>query len=448
MNRVSTFVRSVLPRDPTQLLLLLGICCLCIAPHLRWGPSGLFNVVLELLVLFGLYVIHFAGTAGFLIAFRPGSHPVRRMLWWVCLPTLIGECSLFFSCFIYLARQSSGSISLGNIGALRVLSELGPGFRYAAAGLLLVAAFTTYLAMDLASLPLALSNPIVSTSDDVVLWNSVERFLWVLLTLLPLILLFWFPPVMRFVLGYFIFSHLPALKGIDIVSISANATTDAIIVFIAIRMIGEKAWNALRRSLRWPPGECVALAVVFPVGIAAITSVGQFLFELFRRTSHHYDKLPLSPFGAYFTLPSISLFLWFFPAFTEEIIFRSLLQPLFVRRYSPIRGIFLVGIIFAAAHFSTDFSADYTAGLVGTKLCFRLILSVGFSFALGWLTLRSGSVFPAAISHGLFNILISSSPANTFSGISFVTGLLWMALSYALFSYWPIQLKKPDNAEI
>ncbi|HEV3482016.1 MAG TPA: CPBP family intramembrane glutamic endopeptidase [Candidatus Acidoferrales bacterium] len=320
--------------------------------------------------------------------------------------------------------------------------NLGPGFHYAAVGLVLVAGFTAHLALGSASLPLALPKSSVSTSDDVASWNRTEGFLWVLLALLPLILRFWFPPVMNFVLVYFVFSHLPVSKAINNVVLAGNFVTDLIIVAIAVRIIGKKASDALRHSLRWPTAESLSLAIAFPSGIAALISIGQFLFALFRWAAHQSSTLGLPKFEIYFTLPGIGLFSLLFPAFAEELIFRGVLQSLFVRRYGVTRGIFLVGIAFAAVHFSTDFSVfslGYTDGLVILKLCLRLIESLALSFAFGWLTLRSGSVLPAAIAHGLVSILGTSPFAPAFPGIGPLINLLWVVLAYVLFRYWPIR---------
>ena len=447
MNRASVLLRSVLPQDLTQLLLLSGVICLVIAPHLRWGPQGQFSTPIMLFIGFGLYAIYFAGTAGFFTCFRPGRHPVRRILCWVCLPALMGECSLMFSSFAFLiTRQAPGSISLQNINASQVLSALGPGFHYAAVGSLFVVAFTIFLALGSTSLPLVLPKPSVSVSNDFASWNRLTSFLWVFLALLPLILWLWFPPFINFILGHYIFLHLPPFKGVDIVSLSANATTDLIIALIGIRMIGREARDALRRSLCWPKVKCLALAVVFPLGIDALVSVGLLIFKLLRVvTNQHSSALRLSQFD-YFMFPRAGLFLWWLlPAFTEEIIFRGMLQPLFVRRYGVSRGVFLVGITFAAAHVSTDFSGGYTDSLVIAKLCSRLIASLALSLVFGWLTLRRGSIFPAAIAHGLYNI--SSSFVPPFAGIGLVIDLLWMMLAYVLFHYWPVQTEAKQEFE-
>jgi membrane protease YdiL (CAAX protease family) len=448
VKRASVFFRSVLPGDPAQLLFLFGVVCLFIAPHLRWGPRVSFGNTIQSLidprvfVLLALYAIHFAGTAGYFVCFRPGDHPVRRILWLVCLPALIGEFTLIYGCFVYLLMgQASGfeinSISLRGIEPLLVLSKLGPGFHYALVGLVLVAVFTARLALGSASLPLALPQWSVSASDDSISWDGVESFLWVLLALLPLIFWFWFPPVMNFILYYFVFSHLPVFKSIDITVVAGNFVTDSMIVVVAIWIIGREAWDDLRHCLRWPAARGLALGVAFPVGIAALISVGQFLFDLLR--AQQSDRLQRPHIGSYFTFPNVELLSLLFLAFSEEIIFRGLLQPRFIRRYGIFRGIFLVGIVFAAAHLGGDFSNAYTGGLVILKLCARLGASLPLCFVAGWLTLRSGAVLPAAVAHGLMNILGSSPLAPTFAGIGPLADLLWAVLAYVLFRYRPVQ---------
>jgi membrane protease YdiL (CAAX protease family) len=400
-----------------------------------------------------LYAIHFAGTAGFFVCFRPGTQPARRIFWWVCLPGLMAEFALIYCCFAYLlVRQAStfdiNSISLRNFESLSVLSKLGPVFHYALVGLLLIAVFTARLALGSASLPLTLPKSSVSDSDDSTSWNRVESFLWVLLALLPLIFWFWLPPVMSFIMYYFVFSHLPVFKNMDIAAVSAqNIAPELIIVVVAVWMIGKEAWAALRRSLRWPGLRGLALAIAFPVGIAALIALGQFLFDLLHWGAHLSDRLRPPEVGSYFTLPGVGLLALLPPAFCEEIIFRGLLQPRFIRRYGAVRGIFLVGIAFAALHFSTDFSTGFTDGLVILKLCLRLSECLALSFVAGWLALRTGSVIPGAVAHGLLNILGSSPFAPAFSGIGPLIDLLWAILAYVLFRYWPVQAQIAQESD-
>jgi CAAX protease family protein len=64
-------------------------------------------------------------------------------------------------------------------------------------------------------------------------------------------------------------------------------------------------------------------------------------------------------------------------------------------------------------------------------------LALGFVF--GWLTLRSGSIWPAAIAHGLYNITLQSE----FIGYPMIRRVLsivlWVALAVLLFRFWPPQ---------
>jgi len=116
LRRVVEFLRSVLPADPTQLIFLAGVVCLFVAPRLRWWPLGLgvaperlqdsFAQQMQLLAVFFVMPISFAGVAGYFICFWPGKHPLRRILLLICLPAVVG-LGLMFTRLIYLAAPSS-----------------------------------------------------------------------------------------------------------------------------------------------------------------------------------------------------------------------------------------------------------------------------------------------------------------------------------------------------
>jgi membrane protease YdiL (CAAX protease family) len=131
-----------------------------------------------------------------------------------------------------------------------------------------------------------------------------------------------------------------------------------------------------------------------------------------------------------------------FAAFCEEIVFRGLLQARFIQRYGLYRAMFLVGIVWAAYHFFYEFSFLRSAHVeVFEKLGFRLFMCVVLSFVFGWLTLRAGSVFPAAVALGLYNVLGKSSLGPPFPGEAFVRVALWAVLAYVLFRYCPVSVK-------
>ncbi len=84
MKCLGEFLRTVLPEDLTQLLLIFGAVCLFISPQLPWGLSLDVPLFTQLgMVEFAPYAIPFPGAAAYFICFRPGSHLVRRLFWWV-----------------------------------------------------------------------------------------------------------------------------------------------------------------------------------------------------------------------------------------------------------------------------------------------------------------------------------------------------------------------------
>jgi len=143
------------------------------------------------------------------------------------------------------------------------------------------------------------------------------------------------------------------------------------------------------------------------------------------------------PIGFYFGFPSPWLLFMFFAAFSEEVVFRGLLQATFIRRYGQYRGIFLTGIAWAAFHFNSDALAHPDEVGVLSQVAFRLAMCLALGYVLSWLTLRAASVLPAAIAHTLYNVLVSNfGPA--FPGKSFVWVGLWAILACLVFRYWPV----------
>lgn len=106
----------------------------------------------------------------------------------------------------------------------------------------------------------------------------------------------------------------------------------------------QTALNSIRRlDLKY-----LLLAVAFPVGIAMMIPLAEYLPAPVQWAAHDFGRFGPPQLGAYFSLPEPWLFLLFFASLCEELIFRGLLQPRFIRRYGLYRGIFLVGIVWAA----------------------------------------------------------------------------------------------------
>jgi membrane protease YdiL (CAAX protease family) len=79
-----------------------------------------------------------------------------------------------------------------------------------------------------------------------------------------------------------------------------------------------------------------------------------------------------------------------FPAVTEEIAFRGLVQHWLVSAIAPMRGLLIASALFMALHFSV-LSGPY-------------LLLVGM--LLGWAKLKTGSLYPSMLIHFLHNFIV------------------------------------------
>jgi membrane protease YdiL (CAAX protease family) len=163
---------------------------------------------------------------------------------------------------------------------------------------------------------------------------------------------------------------------------------------------------------------------------------------------HNFGNVTAPQIGTYFKLPDPWLLLLFFAALSEEIVFRGLLQQRFIQRYGLYRGIFLVGVVWAAFHFFSDpHSGESDLGVL-INLASRIFMCLSLSYVLGWLTLRSGSVLPAAFAHTFYNVLVLSRFGPAFYWKGMVRVGLWAVLAYILFRYWPVQAADEPDPDV
>jgi membrane protease YdiL (CAAX protease family) len=453
MKRLAEFLRSVIPADPAQLLFLAGIVCFIVAPRLRWWPPGLgvaperladsFVQQAQTLGIVFLQPILFAGVAGYCICFWPGNRPFRRILWLVFFPTMVG-LGLIFSRLIYLSAPSSSVLEgTGSLVAHKMSWawslpwRLLPGFHFCLIGLLLTAIYTSRIGFGIAALPLSLPGNPASTAQDTGSWRRVQFLIWVLVG--PLFLLYSLFTFITLLLPAVFTSRLPFYSQSAWFS-RLSPVLGALFVFaILLWIMGKGSRQVICKAAGLPEPRYVALGLAFPIGIAVLLSTGQYLVDRSQWAAHDFGRFSPPQFRTYFDLPDPWLLLAFFPALFEEMIFRGLLQRRFVQRYGIYRGIFLVGIVWAAFHFVSDVSfSRLTETDVLLKLSWRILFCLALSYVLGWLTLRFGSILPAAIAHTFYNILVMSGFGPPFIGKDTVLVALWAVLAWALFRYWPV----------
>ncbi|MGO9642075.1 MAG: lysostaphin resistance A-like protein [Candidatus Acidiferrales bacterium] len=459
-RRLISFLRSVLPAEPAQWLLLAGATFLFISPELRWwpGPSSTLLAEAQFLPFPGLPFIMWAklarllslpilaaGAIGYFACFRRVLKNPRNTLLLIlacALTGLLAVCGVALLSYrgdvggapsVFSSYRSHGSVGLHELGKFFV--DLGPGLRFASAGFLLVAIFTWLVWTGRATLPIRLPSTLAQETSEGVLDDEprdVAVFVPAMIGLMPLLGmaqgLVWLPVILW--PPHLLFEARPALV------IVLRAIVDALFlgVFVLLAM-GKERREVFPGCLRWPRVKYIALAVVLTAAIFQVWPLISYLKD--RNAWAHLDWVfTYAPrFLSYFALPQPQTFWRLVPAMAEEIAWRGYLQPRFIRRYGLWRGIFLVGLAWGAFHFSWDFGYRTSDGQVFILIARRLAGTVGHSYLLAWLTIRSESILPSTISHGVYNMFAYAGlPVRT---PSWYLVPLWALLGYVLFHFWP-----------
>jgi membrane protease YdiL (CAAX protease family) len=93
----------------------------------------------------------------------------------------------------------------------------------------------------------------------------------------------------------------------------------------------------------------------------------------------------------------------------EEIGWRGFLFPSLFQLIGPVRAILISGLIWAFWHYPGILGSNYNSGGPAwvALVCFTWMV-IGGAAIFGWLRVKSGSVWPAAIAHGSHNLLIQA----------------------------------------
>ncbi len=472
MRRAVLLLRSVIPTDPAQLLFLCGSIFLFIAHQLRWWPAQVSPMVRHVgpvslnrfddaigrslhswipLTWWCGVLLFVSGTAGLFISLWPGSRPVRRILVFVCWPGF-WAISMICGRFLYLARDPSFPLlDASRVGAHAVpwagaiLWQLGPGFHFSILGLLLVSIFLSRMVFGIASLPISLSESPVPSSDGQDRWTRIWLFILFSMTCLFLLNAIVGLPFLGL---YYWLPHELASGPVSWIFWLQGSLTSLLIAGAAAWAVGNDRWKSLRQFLGVPRTKYLGLGLVIPVGIWAFIPLATYLHDRVVWAEVGFGKVGPPWLSSYFTFPAKQLFLIYVPAaFFEEIVWRGYLQPRFVKTYGLSRGLLVLSVAWGASHFQTDFGPRFTDGWLLFGMLSRLGTCVVLALVFGWLTLRSGSILPAALAHGLDNVLKVSSidqhpPLEKLLGI-----VLWGLLACALFRFWPPRVVDETSPE-
>ncbi len=456
MNRFVQFARSLLPSDRTQLLFIAGLVCLTIAPRLGWRPSiDLASLVLEgagqipsgeiqqelaTFVRYSIYTVIFAASAGFFTCCWPGRHPARRVSLLVVLPSFVGLCAISAKYISLLSPHSvlqrRFALGHGPVWIVTKLWMLGTGIRFCFIGLTLVAVFVLLLSRGKASLPISVLYENFEESEETEAWKGCKRSIWIfqgapLLSGIPIgiatSLLFLIPPVTDSSWHY---NVVEALRRIAV----------GLVLFgMAVWAIGKDNRRYIRQQMRFPNWRYAGLGLMIPTLPALLPSIVMYLFARADWAAHAFGSLEPPWLGDYFVLPEPWTVALFLAAFAEEVIFRGVLQRHFIERFGLWGGISFVAIIWSAFHFYSDSYRRFSDLEIVFSLFLRVLFCFILGFALSWITLRSKSLIPATIAHGVNNVFAYSKTGVMFPGRNWVYLGLLALLTYVLFRYWPVE---------
>ena len=171
-------------------------------------------------------------------------------------------------------------------------------------------------------------------------------------------------------------------------------------------------WHPLRYEVL---GYLLPLAYAVPVYVVTWIAVrGSFALDAFEKQAANSFSMPASPHFAAFglmipLLATVGVVGSVAHALGEEIGWRGFLLPRLVGQFGFTTGCGVSGLIWAVWHYPGLLWADYNAGTkpAYALACFTLMV-IADAFIMGWLRLKSGSLWPCALLHASHNLFIQA----------------------------------------
>jgi membrane protease YdiL (CAAX protease family) len=453
MKRLAQFLRSVIPADPWQLVFLVGVVLLFISPRLLWRPDAARYDSFYLnpaaaakntgLLAPSLLVLSLATLLLYFTCFYPGRKPVRRILWFVLLPSVFSLLSVLFLFYRISAPITSVLQSRSAPSPLLlwfrsdVWDFLPTGLYFCVFSLLLISIFLVRLHLGKSSLPLVLPGTPVSADDAAEPWDKIQMLVFILIC--PLFL---FQRLAGFPLTFFYLfsSQPPSSLSQSLIRIILALVDAAALVGLALWILSPSGRRAVRGLFRLPELHDAFFAFVLPICLAGLLSAPEYLIARTNWAIYAFHQSSAPQFADYFDLARVKdpwLLLMTVGAFAEEFVFRGVLLRRLMSRYGFDRGVFLTGIIWAAYHFQGDSYYGLSAGGVILHLIHRILICLAMNYALSWMTLRWKSIIPAGIAHTVSNILVVAGVSNAIPWHGELRILEWALIAFVLFRYWP-----------
>jgi len=232
--------------------------------------------------------------------------------------------------------------------------------------------------------------------------------------------------ILTFVCLVFLFSMVPYLLMIHAHHVMAGnglavrlimwCPTAAAFATCALFRIDSRTLGWSWRPIRYEAiGYFLPLAYAIPVYVVTwIAMPGSFALRAFEEKAAASLSMSSSPHLATFALmipmlATLGVIGSLANALGEEIGWRGFLLPRLTRQFGFTLGCTVSGLIWAVWHYPGLLWADYNAGTnpVYALTCFTLMVTAD-AFILGWLRLKSGSLWPCALLHASHNLFIQA----------------------------------------
>jgi len=190
------------------------------------------------------------------------------------------------------------------------------------------------------------------------------------------VLLIWLPVEFRWM--YALFPYPPPLTHVLTILLAVNAGLAAFVFTRRFPGIGYAA--------EWRAGYAAAVAIHFLAFAAIAIPLGELLGFI------HFDP----SMARFRSVPVFAIGIFVFTAWPEEFLFRGLIQNLFSRSLrNEWWGLIAASFVFAASHLNNGGFPNWRYAILATI--------AGFFYGRVWMKTRS--LLPGAIVHGLVDIL-------------------------------------------
>ena len=473
LKSVAAFVRSILPTDPLQVFFLLGCVFLYISPHLRFSPQdwsqsishygpiifgepnsaeGYALIVWTRMVWCCAVLLFISGTAGLFLCIRPGRRPLRNVILFVWVPAMwavlmicVRFCVLVHNRTLQMLPDPPSTAHFVPWIAA-ALSRLGPGLHFSLLGIVCVSYFMIRMLTGRSSLPVSLTVSSASGPEQEDDWRRISIFVWFSVTCgfaaavaaeLPL-----------YGLTFLLKDPVNSLLFRVIAQLQIAAGTAALAA-LAAWSVGRNRWSEMRQFLKLRSAGYAAAAVAIVAADWSFLRLIMYAHDRVIWAATEFGKFEAPRLVMYFLAPQWSLVgSLLLAALFEEIIFRGYLQSRFTRRYGILRGLVILGLCWAAIHFWWDFKPGWSDEQVLLQFLLRPASCVALGLVLGWTRLRSGSILPAVVIHGISNVNVFSRFDQRPSNYALFDVAFWALAAFVLFWYWPPEVEEPEAAAV